>query len=280
MQTDQTTQEPSFFPDFYTSSGSAPWPANDSMLRPGPTSPAIVSQSNRQSSSIPVGDFAQIRSPGHIGPKQRPSSYASTQHILSPETFNHRSISQPLPSPSSIGVEQSSRRPSISPTQSRSTIKKEIDSPGSANEKRRKTKPRRTAHNAIEKRYRIRLNDKIAELRDSIPSLRAQPVTNVDGIPDDEFDDSLSERPSATKVNKANILEKATEYVKHLESYNRRLEAELHRILSVSQMRQANTLPNNYALMNQGPSALLPRNLASDICTYPVRGPLPGEVFP
>lgn len=33
-----------------------------------------------------------------------------------------------------------------------------------------KKKPRRKTHNAIEKRYRTRLNDKITELRDSIPT--------------------------------------------------------------------------------------------------------------
>lgn len=277
---DATARDRLFFQSSYLSNGQPPWPANDSsLLRPGPPSPAMMSQQHTQTPSIPSGDYTQMRSPGQMSSRQRPSSCTSTEPILSPDAFGQRSISQPLPSPSSTGTGQDSQRPSISPTQSSSSIGKKNAS-GSVNEKRRKTKPRRTAHNAIEKRYRIRLNDKIAELRDSIPSLRAQPVTNLDGTPEDEFDDPLSERPSVNKVNKANVLEKATEYVKHLENCNRRLEAELHRILSVSRMnnleRQANSLPNNYAMMEHGHSALLPRSLASDCCTYPVRDRFPG----
>ena len=79
-------------------------------------------------------------------------------------------------------------------------------------------KPRRKTHNAIEKRYRTRLNDKITELRDSIPSLRMRCGENSGGEND----------PNAQKVNKANILEKATEYVKYLEDSNRRLQVQLH----------------------------------------------------
>lgn len=88
-------------------------------------------------------------------------------------------------------------------------------------------KPRRKTHNAIEKRYRVKLNEKIAELRDSIPSLRQQAATTPGGSPLGES--SATDPVSGQKINKANILEKATEYVKHLENSNRRLQSELHR---------------------------------------------------
>ena len=264
---DANTRKRSFFPSPIVSNDPLSWAgSSDSLLQPDSPGPTMTSQSD---------DYDQTRSPGEVGSRQRPSSYASIKPILSPDAFGLRSTSQPLPSPSSTGIEPTtSQRPSISPTQSSSSIGKK-----NVNEKRRKTKPRRTAHNAIEKRYRIRLNDKIAELRDSIPSLRVQPVMNLDGTPEDEFDEALSERPSVNKVNKANVLEKATEYVKHLENCNRRLEAELHQILSVSRInnigRQANSLPTSYAMMEHGHSALLPRSLASDCCTYPVRDRFP-----
>lgn len=39
---------------------------------------------------------------------------------------------------------------------------------------------------------------------------------------------------NALKVNKANILEKATEYIKYLEESNRRLQMQLHHALQLS----------------------------------------------
>jgi hypothetical protein len=85
---------------------------------------------------------------------------------------------------------------------------------------------KRQAHNAIEKRYRTNLVDKIAELRDSIPGLRSV---------DDNLLDEDSQSCSATsKLNKvcppciwryciladepaqATILSKATEYIGEL----------------------------------------------------------------
>ncbi|RJE26826.1 Transcription factor [Aspergillus sclerotialis] len=79
-----------------------------------------------------------------------------------------------------------------------------------------KPKPKR-AHNVIEKRYRANLNDKIAELRDSVPALRSAKNAGVT-VEDDEV--------PANKLNKASILSKATEYIRHLETRNKRLEEE------------------------------------------------------
>ena len=93
------------------------------------------------------------------------------------------------------------------------------------NAKERRKKPRRKAHNAIEKRYRVKLNEKIAELRDSIPSLRASSGLGAEGASDHESPAEVS----GPKINKAHILEKATEYVKELEASNRHLQEELYR---------------------------------------------------
>lgn len=79
---------------------------------------------------------------------------------------------------------------------------------------RKMPKPKRP-HNVIEKRYRANLNDKITELRDSVPALRTSKHGSVDE------DDA----PSG-KLNKASILSKATEYIRHLEIRNKRLEEE------------------------------------------------------
>jgi hypothetical protein len=81
---------------------------------------------------------------------------------------------------------------------------------------------KKRSHNVIEKRYRANLNEKIAELRDSVPSLRAMSQQGSGGSP---VGDDADVTP-ANKLNKASILSKATEYIRHLELRNKRLEEE------------------------------------------------------
>ncbi|KAJ6167062.1 hypothetical protein N7470_002509 [Penicillium chermesinum] len=87
----------------------------------------------------------------------------------------------------------------------------------------KKMPAKKRAHNVIEKRYRANLNEKIAELRDSVPSLRV--ARSGSGDSNEEEDDAEAAQ-AAGKMNKASILSKATEYIKHLEIRNRRLEDE------------------------------------------------------
>lgn len=92
--------------------------------------------------------------------------------------------------------------------------------------------PRRATHNMIEKRYRTNLNDKIAALRDAVPSLRVmvhRMEREVEGL--DEADllaeaESLGGLAPAHKLNKATVLSKATEYIAHLERNNAALMRE------------------------------------------------------
>lgn len=70
------------------------------------------------------------------------------------------------------------------------------------------------SHSIVEKRYRTNLNDKIADLRKSIPSLRGDVSNSADternlGVP---------------KHNKSTVLTKAIEYIHHLEQRNAYLE--------------------------------------------------------
>lgn len=93
-------------------------------------------------------------------------------------------------------------------------------------EKKDKPPPvKKTAHNMIEKRYRTNLNDKIAALRDSVPSLRVMSRGNGDEEDDPEDLEGLT---PAHKLNKATVLSKATEYIRHLEKRNKRLQEELN----------------------------------------------------
>lgn len=81
----------------------------------------------------------------------------------------------------------------------------------------------------IEKRYRTNLNDKIAALRDAVPSLRIMVHRlgrEAEGIDDAELAveaESLGGLAPAHKLNKATVLSKATEYIAHLERSNEAL---------------------------------------------------------
>lgn len=76
------------------------------------------------------------------------------------------------------------------------------------------------SHTVIEKRYRTNLNQKIAALRDSVPSLRSdyQETGEHEGV------------APASKLNKATVLSKAMEYIQHLERRNSSLEKENSRL--------------------------------------------------
>ena len=81
-------------------------------------------------------------------------------------------------------------------------------------------------HNIIEKRYRANLNEKIAELRDSVPSLRSAKKTKGKDGSDETDDDDLDGLTPSNKLNKASVLTKAVEYIRHLEFRTKRLEDE------------------------------------------------------
>lgn len=90
--------------------------------------------------------------------------------------------------------------------------------------KSRKTKHGRATHNIVEKKYRTNMNARIDELKNAVPTLRAS-VQDV-SVTDAELDGLIP----VLRVNKLNILEKATEYIKHLEAKNRALQSELNSI--------------------------------------------------
>jgi Domain of unknown function (DUF2014)/Helix-loop-helix DNA-binding domain len=78
-------------------------------------------------------------------------------------------------------------------------------------------------HNVIEKRYRANLNEKIAELRQSVPILRNSAKGVKDG---EEAEDDVGDQAGSSKLNKASILTKAVEYIRHLELRNKKLDDE------------------------------------------------------
>jgi hypothetical protein len=77
-----------------------------------------------------------------------------------------------------------------------------------------KPKKDKNSHNMIEKKYRTNINSKILALRDAVPSLRIAAGSKDISVAD------LEGLTPASKLNKASVLTKATEYIKHLENKN------------------------------------------------------------
>ncbi|KAH3663636.1 hypothetical protein OGAPHI_005037 [Ogataea philodendri] len=113
-----------------------------------------------------------------------------------------------------------------------------------------KGKKFKSPHNLIEKKYRTNINTKIVELRNCVPALRILVAkennhhTNSsdrvddydddyegDGYTDDE--EKLDGLQPARKLNKATILSKAAEYIKHLEWKNEILMRKNERLLGM-----------------------------------------------
>ena len=85
------------------------------------------------------------------------------------------------------------------------------------------------SHNVVEKRYRTNLNDKIAALRDSVPSLRRTSTTTTKDLTTGSSENNKDVQvpaPSLQKLNKTTVLSKAIEYIQHLERRNHCLAEE------------------------------------------------------
>ncbi|OCL01194.1 uncharacterized protein K441DRAFT_532123 [Cenococcum geophilum 1.58] len=138
-----------------------------------------------------------------------PHSTPSLQHSPSSATDMHTS---------------SSSQSSPEPAHSRNNKKRKSASEEDLTDQKAIKQPpvKKTAHNMIEKRYRTNLNDRIAALRDSVPSLRVTSRGNGNGDEEDDPEDLEGLTP-AHKLNKATVLSKATEYIRHLERRNKHL---------------------------------------------------------
>lgn len=104
------------------------------------------------------------------------------------------------PTPSSSPEPRSSRRKRKSLTEGDD----DYGSPESMSDDRQNPM-KKTAHNMIEKRYRTNLNDKIAALRDAVPSLR---VTNKNSRGEEVLQEDLQGLTPAHKLNKVRKKEK------------------------------------------------------------------------
>ncbi|EFQ86440.1 hypothetical protein PTT_18305 [Pyrenophora teres f. teres 0-1] len=138
---------------------------------------------------------------------------------------HHQPSDNPLFSPAHSTSSHSSPEPATTNSRKRKSSESDEGDDDAPSSKKGSGPPKKTAHNMIEKRYRTNLNDKIAALRDSVPSLRV--MSRPNGTEEDDDPEDLEGLTPAHKLNKATVLSKATEYIRHLEKRNKRLQEEL-----------------------------------------------------
>jgi hypothetical protein len=176
--------------------------------------PMWEQQDPRGNLMFPASGFEQTSfSPSHAPPASTPSLHHSPSSINNERTSSSSATSSP--------------EPVLSNPKKRKTSDSEGSEGAPASKKDKQPPVKKTAHNMIEKRYRTNLNDKIAALRDSVPSLRVMSRVNGGNEEDDDPEDLEGLTP-AHKLNKATVLSKATEYIRHLEKRNRRLQDEVN----------------------------------------------------
>lgn len=110
------------------------------------------------------------------------------------------------------------------------------------NSKLVKPKKDKNSHNMIEKKYRTNINSKILALRDAVPSLRIAAGSKDISVAD------LEGLTPASKLNKASVLTKATEYIKHLENKNSILKQQNYQLQTL--INQANLNPQQIINLN------------------------------
>ncbi|RMZ70350.1 sterol regulatory element binding sre1 [Pyrenophora seminiperda CCB06] len=174
---------------------------------------------------------ANPQGPAYLGPAHQTSPQPNPhQHSQSLQPTNPPTTTAPIPTSLNNGrasstSSHSSPEPASTNARKRKSSESDEGDDDAPSGKKGGGPPKKTAHNMIEKRYRTNLNDKIAALRDSVPSLRV--MSRPNGTEEDDDPEDLEGLTPAHKLNKATVLSKATEYIRHLEKRNKRLQEEL-----------------------------------------------------
>ncbi|AEO64225.1 d5899ee2-3b50-4769-9a91-aaefe7f10ba4 [Thermothielavioides terrestris] len=260
-------------------------PSNAPALAPVTTTPANAGQASVSTANAPSIKTENLR---NIQNTLTPAQRERLKTIAMPPHLQYRSPQSAAGSPESASSGQekgaASSPDAVEPSKSSSRKRKssaDVDDDDDDDDELEQP-VKKTAHNMIEKRYRTNLNDKIAALRDSVPSLRIM-CKSARGEDTTEDREELHGLTPAHKLNKATVLSKATEYIRHLEKRNNRLIEENNsmqaRIAAFEKLFMAGAMtgiPN--PLQVQPPtSAQYPQDAAPFLST-PMATPRGGDV--
>ncbi|KAI9260731.1 hypothetical protein BDA99DRAFT_513040 [Phascolomyces articulosus] len=237
-------ETPCFVESFSTLGGPMPGIAIPATPIPeGPTSlsPSSSSGSSATHASWPVLDqwYRAAAATAAIPPpsqqQQHPSTTASA--LTPPPESTH---SPPIPSIKVENISTNNNNATTPPMEPAKNWRKRTNSDISdveLNQHLWRLEPnqqiKKVAHNAIERRYRNNINDRIQDLKNVVPALYKAKIKEKGGPDDDDSDDDMNattgEQPEgeivegvevAKKLNKATILRKATEYIMFLRQSN------------------------------------------------------------
>ncbi|KAG2182616.1 hypothetical protein INT44_005595 [Umbelopsis vinacea] len=131
----------------------------------------------------------------------------------------------------------------------------------------------RIAHNAIERRYRNNINDCLSDLKNAVPALKFAKVkdntiddaqSNIEQGNEQE-EELIDGVPVATKLNKATILRKATEYIVHLKATIEQSESENKALQNlILQLPRGGEVVSYYRLQKQQFEAYEQERMAYD----------------
>ncbi|KAI8343467.1 helix-loop-helix DNA-binding domain-containing protein [Chlamydoabsidia padenii] len=164
------------------------------------------------------------------------SSSSSNGDNNSDNDINNNSFNKPVPSPTAI---------LLSPPTPPTITMNDDDSLAPF---------KKVAHNAIERRYRNNINDRIRELQQVVPALcqdhhhrqSMTPQSDDDDNTDEELEEEEDGIPVAKKLNKATILQKATEYIHYLKYAQQLLRQENDMLQHIIQ-----SLPGGQPVLDQ-----------------------------
>ncbi|PHH61320.1 hypothetical protein CDD81_499 [Ophiocordyceps australis] len=210
----------------------------------GPGRPQLSHPQMRTVSGLSHEELRHIAMPPHL-------QYNSPRSASSPDSANSETKMGMGSSPELMGsmaAKKDSRKRKVTDELEEDDDVDDVDKP-----------VKKTAHNMIEKRYRTNINDKIAALRDSVPSLRIM-SKSARGEDTTEDREELHGLTPAHKLNKATVLSKATEYIRHLEKRNSRLmdenSAMKERIAAFEKLFMAGAMNGSISPMQHPPTPM------------------------